>query len=76
MSNLPEFRVNVAFPFKISGIDYAGPVLVRLTKSRGKGTIKAYIAVYICMASGAIHLELAEDYSSEAFIATFYRFTA
>ena len=76
MGNLPEFWVNVAFPCQKSGINYAGPVLFCLTKSRGKGTMKAYIAVYICIATRAIHLELAEDYSFEAFITTFNRLTA
>ena len=76
MGDLPPCRGSAAPPFQETGIDYAGPVLIRLTKSRGKGTMKAYIAVFICMNIRAVHLELVEDYSSEAFIAAFQRFTS
>ena len=68
-------RVRPSPPFECSGVDYAGPINVRLTKTGGKGTMKGYIAIFICMATRAVHIELVEDYSSEAFIAAFYRFT-
>ena len=38
--------------------------------------MKGYISIFICMATRAVHIELVEDYSSEAFIAAFHRFTA
>ena len=38
--------------------------------------MKGYIAIFICMATRAVHIEVVEDYSSEAFIAAFHRFTA
>ena len=49
MGNLPGSRTNAEFPFQKTGVDYAGPVLVRMTKSRGKETMKAYIALFVCM---------------------------
>ena len=76
MGELPSARVRPSPPFQSSGVDYAGPISVRLTKSRGKGTLKDYICVFVCMATRAVHLELVEDYTSEAFIAAFHRFTA
>ena len=76
MGELPQARVRSSSPFERSGVDYTGPINVRLTKTRGKGTIKGYIAIFICMATRAIHIEVVEDYSSEAFIAAFHRFTA
>ena len=60
-------------PFERAGVDYAGPINVRLSKTRGKGTLKGYIAILICMATRAIHIEVVEDYTSEAFIAVFHR---
>ena len=76
MSDLPPARVRLSPPFQRTGIDYAGPISVRLTKTRGKGTLKGYICVFICTVTRAVHLKLVEDYSSEAFIAALHRFTA
>ena len=73
MGELPKARVRQSSPFERSGVDYAGPIHLRLTKTRGMGTMKVYIAFFICMATRAAHIK---DYSSEAFIAAFHRFTA
>ena len=76
MGELPKARVRHSSPFERSGVDYAGPIHLRLTKIRGKGTMKGYIATFIYMATRAVHIEVVEDYSSEAFIVAFHRFTA
>lgn len=36
--------------------------------------MKGYIAIFICLSTRAVHPELVEDCSSEAFIACFHRF--
>ena len=72
MSDLPSARVLPCSPFQRAGIDYAGPFSVRLSKTRGRG----YIALFVCISTRAVHLEVAEDYSSEAFLSAFHRFTA
>lgn len=77
MGNLPEPRV--AAPtrcFLHCGIDYAGPVLVRASAGRGIRTRKAYIALFVCLATKAIHLELVGDYSTKTFCDAFSRFCA
>ena len=56
--------------------DYAGPVLIRHGGQRSKSTAKAYIALFICMCTKAIHLELVSDLTSDAFIAALKRFIA
>ena len=76
MGDLPGARARPASPFEKSGVDYAGPLSVRLTKTRGKGTLKSFICVFVCMATRAVHLEMVEDYTAESFIAAFHRFTA
>jgi hypothetical protein len=76
MGDLPEIRVTPAKPFLHSGVDFAGPYQVLMSKGRGAKTNKAYIAVFVCMCTKAIHLELVGDLSSEAFVATFKRFIA
>ena len=76
MGELPQARVRPSSPFERSGVDYAGPIHMRLTKTRDKGTMKGYIAIFICTATRAVHIEVVEDYTREAFIATFHRFTS
>ena len=77
MGILPTSRVQRPDkPFRIAGVDYAGPYNVLRYRGRGASTYKAYIAVFICMATRAVHLELVTGYSSQDFIAAFRRFTA
>ena len=73
---LPPSRVTPAKPFSQSAVDYAGPVFVRHGGQRSKSTSKAYIALFICMTTKAIHLELVSDLTSDAFIAALKRFIA
>lgn len=76
MSNLPGFRTTPTRPFTNTGVDYAGPILLRTTKGRGHKAYKAFIAVFICLCSRAAHLEVVSDYTADAFLAAFRRFTA
>ncbi|XP_055622591.1 uncharacterized protein LOC129766753 [Toxorhynchites rutilus septentrionalis] len=75
MGNLPEARVVPAAPFAKTGLDFAGPVFIR--QGIRKTVIrKAYISLFICMTTKAIHFELVSDLSSAAFIAALHRFVA
>lgn len=76
MANLPKPRVNISKPFTHTGVDYAGPINVRTSKGRGHKTYKGYIALFICLATKAIHLELVSDLKSTGFIAAFKRFVS
>lgn len=77
MGNLPAARAGqTQRAFLHTGLDYTGPVLVRSSKGRGYKAHKAYLAVFVCMSTRAIHLELVSDYTSESFIAAYRRFTA
>lgn len=73
MGDLPSARCNPSRPFYHTGIDFTGYVEVKSNKGRGVKTSKGYIAVFICMATKAVHLELVSDLSSSAFLAALRR---
>ena len=76
MGDLPTPRVTPSRPFTHTGIDYAGPYLVRSSSGRGIKSHKAWISVSVCFAVKAIHLELVHDYFTASFLAAFRRFVA
>lgn len=76
MGDLPAFRVTQSTPFFNSGVDYAGPFFVKDRKTRGAKLTKAYVCLFICLATKAIHLELVSDLSTDCFLATLKRFIA
>ncbi|XP_025262983.1 uncharacterized protein LOC105254436 [Camponotus floridanus] len=76
MGDLPRERVTPARPFLRTGVDYAGPIFIRTSKGRGHRAHKAFVVVFVCLCSRAIHLEVASDYSSDAFLAAFRRFVS
>ena len=76
MGNLPEERVNPSPAFAKCGVDYAGPFLIKNYKGRCNKLSKAYMSLFICFSTRAIHLELVSDLTKEAFIAALKRFIA
>jgi len=76
MGDLPPDRVNQSNAFEKVAIDYAGPILIKAGKIRNSTAMKSYIALFKCMSTKAIHLELLTDLTTVAFIATFDRFTS
>ncbi|GFV26887.1 integrase catalytic domain-containing protein, partial [Trichonephila clavipes] len=76
MGSLPRERVNPSFPFLHTGIDYCGLFFIRYKHQR-KGTYqKIYVAIFVCLASKAVHLEIVSDLTTDAFLATLKRFVA
>ena len=74
MGSLPEPRVTLSKPFLISGVDFAGPIRVRISSGRGTRTSKAYIAVFVCLAVKAFHLEVVSSLTTDAFLGALTRF--
>ena len=74
MGILPADRVRYARPFLHVGVDYGGPFTIRLSKGRGKTTLKAYLALFVCFSTRAVHLEAVSDLTGEAFLACLRRF--
>lgn len=76
MGQLPPERLTPSRPFLHAGVDYAGPLSLKTWRGRNTKTYKAYIALFVCFSTSAIHLELVTDYTAEAFIAAYKRFTS
>lgn len=77
MSNLPKSRVNIpARPFEKCGVDYAGPMYYKEGQWKNSRLIKCFIAVFVCFATKAVHIELVEDLITDAFLNAFKRFIA
>lgn len=76
MADLPKPRVTPSRPFTHTGVDFTGQVEVKANKGRGIKITKGYIAIFICLATKAIHLELVSDLSTPAFLAALKRLCA
>ncbi|GFW88341.1 integrase catalytic domain-containing protein [Trichonephila clavipes] len=76
MGNLPKPRVTLERPSFSCGIDYAGTVLIKCNKGRGTKSTKGYIALFVCLATKAVHIEAVGDLTTDSFIAALHRFTA
>ncbi|XP_037926186.1 uncharacterized protein LOC119661061 [Hermetia illucens] len=68
MGILPQERVRPGKPFARIGIDYAGPITIKWSNGRGTKTTQAYIVVFVCQSTKAVHLELASDLTAKTYI--------
>ena len=74
MGQLPASRVTYSPAFAAVAVDYAGPFQVRRGAIRHPTIEKGYVAVFVCLCSKAVHLELVSDLSTDAFLAALRRF--
>ncbi|XP_053596241.1 uncharacterized protein LOC128668099 [Microplitis demolitor] len=73
MGILPEPRVTPSRPFLRVGVDYCGPLYIKEKRFRNRSRLKVYVAIYVCMSTKAVHLELVSDLTTEAFIGSLRR---
>ena len=83
---LPEIRVSsdenqLVFPFAAVGLDYFGPLYVKTgpeTRSSKKNPSlnKRYGCIFTCLRYRAVHIELAQDLTSDSFINAVLRFVS
>ncbi|GBN55816.1 hypothetical protein AVEN_30981-1 [Araneus ventricosus] len=66
---LPADRVTPCIPFSTTGIDFAGPLYVRNSKSLDT----AYIALFTCSITRALHIELVSDLTTDKFLMALQR---
>ncbi|XP_058838571.1 uncharacterized protein LOC131694141 [Topomyia yanbarensis] len=75
IGQLPLHRITPSRPFAISGVDYAGPVYLKPIHKRA-AAMKAYICIFVCFCTKAVHIELVSDLSTQAFLSALRRFIA
>jgi len=64
MADLPEVRTEETAPFTFCGMDCFGPFIVH----EGRKELKRYGLIFTCMASRAVHIEVLDDMTTDAFI--------
>ncbi|XP_052741850.1 uncharacterized protein LOC128198806 [Bicyclus anynana] len=74
MANLPPCRIEQANAYTYTGVDFTGPLYITLCRGRGIHKQKAYLCIFICLVTKAVHFELAPDLSSASFLNLFKRF--
>ncbi|XP_065052545.1 uncharacterized protein LOC135681850 [Rhopilema esculentum] len=72
-SMLPDFRVVMDEPFAVTGVDFAGPIEYKQNKNK---VGKAYVALFTCTSTRAVHLKLCKDMTAEEFKIAFKEFMA
>ncbi|KFD44817.1 hypothetical protein M513_14306, partial [Trichuris suis] len=71
MADLPTARIKPGLPvFTNCGVDYFGPFEVLLFRRQ----VKRWACMFTCLASRAIHLEMAYSLDTESFLAAMLRF--
>ena len=79
MENIPKERLfENCKPFTSTGIDYFGRLKVKPTKQtrRNPSLKKRCGVIFVCLTMRAMHLELADNLTTESFILALNRFIA
>lgn len=72
MGDLPEDRMETTPPFTYIGVDCFGPIYVK----EGRKDLKRYGLILTCLCSRAIHIEVVDDMTTDAFINALRAFIA
>ncbi|KAK3734280.1 hypothetical protein QZH41_015132, partial [Actinostola sp. cb2023] len=73
MASLPKIRLTpYEPPFTYAGVDYFGPLWVK--RGRGRVMEKRWGAIFVCMNTRAVHLEVAKSLETDDFILVLMRF--
>ncbi len=76
MGMLPEARTTPAPPFWRTGVDFAGPLTLRLGHTRKPALVKCYVVVFVCLTTKAVHLDLCSSLATSDYLAAFQRFVS
>ena len=73
---LSSTRVQNSMPVSTTGVDYAGPIFVRMGTQCSKTIRKYYIAIIVCFVTNAVHIVVVTSSTTEAFNPALRRFIA
>ncbi|XP_023305647.2 uncharacterized protein LOC111687437 [Lucilia cuprina] len=74
MAVLPPERTTIVRPFTNTGVDIAAPFDIRILTGRSCRITKAYVCIFVCFSTKAVHLVTTSDLTRDAFLAAFHRF--
>ena len=72
MADLPVDRLEPSPPFSYCAVDFFGPWYIK----EGHKTLKRYGALFTCMSSRAVHINVANSMNTDSFLNTLRRFMA
>ena len=72
MADLPQERLKEEPPFTYCDVDMFGPFEIK----ERRNTLKQYGALFTCLASSAIHIEMTKSMDTDSFILALQRFIA
>ena len=72
MAALPKSRVQESPPFYRTGLDYFGPLFIKSNED----IRKAWVCLFTCMVTRAVHMELIQDMTTEEFLLGFKGFVS
>ncbi|XP_055589557.1 uncharacterized protein LOC129741794 [Uranotaenia lowii] len=75
MAELPRERITATRPFTKTGVDYWGPILLKPPQRRAAPT-KAFVAIFVCFSTKAVHIELVFDLTTAKFLQALRRFVS
>ena len=72
MPDLPDYRITPARPFSTVGLDYMGPLRIKLAGE----VSKIWVLLFTCAVVRAVHLEVVFDLSTQSFLNALRRFVS
>ena len=76
MADLPKVLMDVPIrPFSHVCLDYMGAITVKAMTNK-RAEMKTFPLIFVCVNSGAVHVQLAADYSTQSFMLEFNHFMA
>ena len=72
MAPLPAKRVQIKLPFTDIGLGFTGPLYLKVKESSEQTTSKAYVCIFICEDTHAVHLEFVISMTTKDFLQAFH----